>query len=227
MTFGFLVGSRNFIRFFWVSWEDFVLHGYECIHCIAKSCTITAYRWLFRDLLSSLRTLWSAVIKSRKCSALGTTVPVRLLQEALVVFLFKPISQIGSIGKCVFALCLSEPGSTFARGSIGNSWEELEVSRLPCSGFPQGTVEVLSSTIFSLNSWSQSIRQFMRDISLYFFAFTIFIYVFGFCGLMQRVSPKLFTSTSASFWYWIFSVSVDIKYGILWWRWWRSWCRCS
>ena len=32
MTFGFFVGSRNFIRFFSVVWEDFVLHGYDCIH---------------------------------------------------------------------------------------------------------------------------------------------------------------------------------------------------
>ena len=44
---------------------------------------------------SSLRILWSAVIKSPKCSTLGTTVPVRLLQEALVIFLFKHMSQIG------------------------------------------------------------------------------------------------------------------------------------
>ena len=28
MTFGFLVGSRNFIRFFWVSWEVFVYTGW-------------------------------------------------------------------------------------------------------------------------------------------------------------------------------------------------------
>ena len=27
MTFGFLVGSRNFVRLFWVSWEVFVSHG--------------------------------------------------------------------------------------------------------------------------------------------------------------------------------------------------------
>ena len=65
MTFGFLVGSRNFIRLFWVSWEVFVLHGYD------KSCTSTAYRWLLRDLLSSLRILWSAVIKSPKMFRTG------------------------------------------------------------------------------------------------------------------------------------------------------------
>ena len=39
MTFGFLVGSRNFCRLFWVSWEVFVSHGYDCIHYVAKSCT--------------------------------------------------------------------------------------------------------------------------------------------------------------------------------------------
>ena len=31
-------------------------------------------------------------------------------------------------GKCVYTLCLPEFGSTLARGCIGNSWEELEVS---------------------------------------------------------------------------------------------------
>ena len=25
----------------------FVLHGYDCIHCVAKSCTTAAYRWFF------------------------------------------------------------------------------------------------------------------------------------------------------------------------------------
>ena len=37
-----------------------------------KSCTTTAYRWLFRASLSSLRTLWSAVIKSPTFSARST-----------------------------------------------------------------------------------------------------------------------------------------------------------
>ena len=151
MTFGFLVGYRNFIGLFWVSWEDFVLHEHDCIHCAAKSCTTTAYRWLFRDSLSSLRTLWSAVIQSPKCSALGTTVPARLLQEALVIFVFKQKSQFGS-----YTLCWPEPSSTFARGSIGSSWDDLEVSWLPCSGIPQGSVDVLPSTKFSLNSCRKS-----------------------------------------------------------------------
>ena len=80
MTSGFLVGSKNFWKLFCVSLEVFVLHGYDCIHCVAKSCTTTAYRWLFRDSHPSLRILWSAVIKTPKYSDLGTTVPVRFLQ---------------------------------------------------------------------------------------------------------------------------------------------------
>ena len=54
-----------------------------------------------------------------------------------------------------------------------------------------------------------------------------FIFVSSFCGFMQRVSLKLFIGTSTSFLNWIFGVSVDIKYGILWWRWWRSRWGCS
>ena len=174
MTLAFHVGSKNFIRFFWVSWEVFVLHGNDCIHCVATSCTTAAYRWLFRDSLSSLSTFWSAVIKSPKCSAL-------LLQEALIIFVFKHIPQIGSFGKCVHTLCLPEPGSTFARCSIGSSWDDLEVSRLPCTRFPQGFVEVFSSTKFSLNSCSQSGNS---------------------CGI------SLCTSSDSPFIFW-FSISVD------------------
>ena len=55
-------------------------------------------------------------------------------------------------------LCLPEPGSTFARDSIGASWEELEVSRCSCAGFPRDSEGTLSSTKFSLNSCCQSGR---------------------------------------------------------------------
>ena len=66
MTFGFLSASKNFWKLLSVSWEVFVLHGYDWIHWVAKSCTTTAYRWLFRDSQLSLRTLWSTDIKSPK-----------------------------------------------------------------------------------------------------------------------------------------------------------------
>ena len=52
-------------------------------------------------------------------------------------------------------------------------------------------------------------------IAVHFFTSFIFIFVFGFCGFMQRVSPNLLTRTSTAFWCWIFGVSVDIKCGIL------------
>ena len=74
-------------------------------------------------------------------SGLGTTVPVRLLQEALDIFVFKQISQFVYFGKWVKTLCL--PDTTFAQRLEGNSREALEASR--CSG-------TLSSTRFSLNS---------------------------------------------------------------------------
>ena len=64
MTLGFLSGSKIFCKLLCVSWEIVVLHGYDWIHCGAKSCTTTAYRWLFRESRPSVRTLWSAVIKS-------------------------------------------------------------------------------------------------------------------------------------------------------------------
>ena len=60
MTLGFLSGSRNFCKLLCVSCEVFVLHGYVWIHWVARSCTTTAYRWLFRDSQLSLRTLWSS-----------------------------------------------------------------------------------------------------------------------------------------------------------------------
>ena len=58
----------------------------------------------------SLRTLWSAFITSPKFSAWGTPVPSRLLQEALVIFVFKEISPFRSFGKwekcCVYSVPL-------------------------------------------------------------------------------------------------------------------------
>ena len=79
MTSGFLSGSNNFCKLLCVSWEVFVLHGYDWIHWVAKSCTTIENRWLFRDSQLSLKTLWSAVIKSPKFSARGTAPPLRLL----------------------------------------------------------------------------------------------------------------------------------------------------
>ena len=52
VTFGFCDGFENFRKIFSVSCEVLVLHGF---HWVAKTCTTTAYRWLFRDSRPSLR----------------------------------------------------------------------------------------------------------------------------------------------------------------------------
>ena len=84
-----------------VSWEVFVLHGDDWIHWVAKSCTTVAYRWLFRDSQPSLRTLWSAVIKSPEFSARGMAPPMRLLHGVLMMLVLWQISQFRSFGKWV------------------------------------------------------------------------------------------------------------------------------
>ena len=66
MNLSFLLDSKNFCNLFSVSREIFVLHGYDWIHWVVKSCTPTAHRWLFRDSQPSLSTLWSAAIESPK-----------------------------------------------------------------------------------------------------------------------------------------------------------------
>ena len=144
MTVGFLVGSKNFCKLFSVSWEVFVLHGYDCIHCVAKSCTTTAHRWLCRDSHPSLRTLWSAVTKSPKKISSG----------------HDRTSASSARGPCNFG-----SQALLARGSESNSWEEVEAFR--CSG-------KLSSTRLCLNSCSHSGRscdEFPRTASLPSFLF--------------------------------------------------------
>ena len=88
MTFGFPVGTRNFIRFFQVSWGDFVLHGYDCTSTVLPSFVPPRHIDDCFAVHFLHRILWSAVVKSPKSSALGTSVPVRRLQEALVIFVF-------------------------------------------------------------------------------------------------------------------------------------------
>ena len=54
--------------------------------------------------------LWSAVNRSPNCSAGGRpsgSGMVPALQGALVIFVILHISQSGSVGKCVYRLCLA------------------------------------------------------------------------------------------------------------------------
>ena len=227
MTFGFLIGSRNFINLIWVSWEDFVLHGWDCNHWVAKSCTTTAYRWLLRDSLPSQRILWSAVIKSPKffrsghdCTSTSSTRSPRYfrLHADITSCVLRKVRVGTMLTDPRFHFLLATPSAIHEK-----NWK-LEVSRSWGGGVLRGFTGRRSSTRFSLNSCSPSSKSCNKSLctstrpSLLFF--------FGFCWLMQRVSPKLFTRTSTSFWYWIFGKPVDIKYGILWWRWWRRCGRC-
>ena len=114
MTLGFLSGSKNFCKLLCVPCEVFVLHGYDWIHWMAMSCTTIVYRWLFRGSQLSLRTLWSAVMKSPKFSARGTASPLRLLHG-------------------VFTLCLPKSSLLLDVESEDASWQELACEFL-CSG---------------------------------------------------------------------------------------------
>ena len=55
--------------------NSFPSHGKSVFYWVARSWTTKAYGWLFRDSPSSLRTLWSAVIKSPNFSAWGRAPP--------------------------------------------------------------------------------------------------------------------------------------------------------
>ena len=149
MTLGFLFGSKNFCKLLSVSWEVFVLHGYDWIHWVAKSCTKTAYEWLCRDSQPSLKTLRSAVIKSPKFSARGTAPPVRLMHGAPVILVLWQISQFRSLGKW-------EKNSVFTqihtfRGRRPKRWFMRRTG-----GWVSVFSRTLSSTKFSLNSCSHS-----------------------------------------------------------------------
>ena len=150
-----------------------------------------------------------------------------MAEIALVILVFKHISQFGSFGKCVNTLCIPEPGSTYARGSIGGSWDELEVSALLCIRSPRSSSEVLSSIKFSLNSSSQSGNS--CDISLCTCFDSLFLFWFSVsvesCNGSPRSSsfvPPLLSDTGVSstsvlrFW-----ISVS-RCWLLWWRWWHE-----
>ena len=99
MTFGFLVGSRNFISSS-ASPEKFLFY-------MGRIRFIELPKLFFHDSVSMIVSRFTSftevfVICSYQVpnfSDLGTTVPARLLQEDIVIFVFKQISQFGSFGK--------------------------------------------------------------------------------------------------------------------------------
>ena len=137
---------------------------------------------------------------------------VRALQANITIWVLRKV--------CIYTV-LTRTGFHFCSRLHWKFMRWLGSVLTSCSGFLQGSVRTLSSTKFSLNSCSQSGSSY-AFFSLYFFWFSNLNFVFGFCGFMQRVSPKLSTRTSTSFLYWIFCTSVDINHRILRWRCWRS-----
>ena len=83
---------------------------------MARSCTTTAYGWLSLDSPPSLKTLWSAVIKSPNFSARSRVSPMRLLQEDFVIRFSskrRNFLQIRSFGKWVLMMCFLDSDTTF------------------------------------------------------------------------------------------------------------------
>ena len=110
---------------------------------------------------------------------------------------------------------------------LDNSWEGLAVSRSLGAGFPRGSEGLNSSTKFSLNSCSQSGNSCKRSLCTSSRPSFLFC-VFGFCRFHATGFPVAPHSCFHFFLGTGFSVYLfDIKYGILWWRWWQSRCgRC-
>ena len=103
--------------------------------------------WLFRDLQLSLRTLWSAVVKSPNISARGAGSAQCVFCAGLLWFWSSGRSRnFGPWGNKYKHCAYTNPRRLLSMGSKGASWEELAWES-PCSG-------ITSSAKIFLNSWS-------------------------------------------------------------------------
>ena len=96
---------------FFGSCEVLFLHRCAWIHWVARSCTTTAYRWLFRDSQLSLRTLWSTVVKSQKFTARGAG--LCLLHGALYFWSVYKSRNFGLQGNVYKTLCSPKSSRLF------------------------------------------------------------------------------------------------------------------
>ena len=156
-----------------------------------------------RDFLASLKILWFAVIKYQKFP-LGRYCTNTFSAKSTCFFVFKQISQFGSIGKCVYTLCSTETGSTFARRSTGASWQELEVLWSPY-WYLQLSIGNLCD--ISCCTSSPSPFTFLNLVSL------------DSCSVSPRSSSLTLPLLSGI----VFSVYLlmSIK-GSWWWKWWKD-----
>ena len=155
------------------------------------------------------------ITKSSALGTMGTTVPVSFLQEVLVILVLKQVSQFRCFGKWVKMLCL--PDTTWAQGSEGNSWEDLEVSR--CSGKLSSTRPCLNSCSQSGTSCNWSLCN--SSLSSFLFGFSIS------AGSMRQVSLCFHTRSLTSDCCWMFRGSHSFlrwRCGRSRWRW--SWRTC-
>ena len=153
MTFGFLVGARNFTKFFWVSWEVLVLHGYDCNHCIAKSCNATAYRWLLLDSLSSLGILFRSSQATQSFRS-GHGCTSTFSERGPWKFSSSRFRNLGISGSESRYCAGQEPSSTFVR-RVSIDFEAQSFSVAPTTFIDQLLFELL-----------QPIRQLMQQIAL-------------------------------------------------------------
>ena len=98
---------------------------------------------------------------------------------------------------------------------LGAPWEVHEMTWKCLDFLALGFPKALLKYFHQPNSLGILVTNQAIPATYLFVLLRVFFLVFGFCGFMHRVSPTLFIRTSTSFWYWIFGVSVDIKYGIL------------
>ena len=98
ITLGACDSSKNCNKLFSVSCEAFVLNPLS-----GEILYTTAYQWLSLDSPPSLRTLWSAVIKSPNFSAWSTASPERLLWGELVILVRKQLSHF----RCFREVCIT------------------------------------------------------------------------------------------------------------------------
>ena len=111
-TFGFLVGSRNFIKFFCVSWEDFVCTG-MIVSTVWPSLVpprhVPRFTFFTENFVICSNQITIMFRSGHDCTSASSA------RSPCYFRLFV------SFGKCVYTLCLPEPSSTFSRGSIGDS----------------------------------------------------------------------------------------------------------
>ena len=127
MTCGFLVGSMNFCKLFCVSWEVFVLTW--------VGLYLSSTQVLYHNSVSMIMSRFTSFTQNfvicgyqvTKISALGTTVPARLLQEK-PSFVFMQISQFRFFWKWENIYLHSVPLLLAAPKAIhGKNWEILDV----------------------------------------------------------------------------------------------------